>query len=50
MQFRDVAARNLREIGKTLGVANILEGSVRRDGTRVVVNVQLIDTLYDRHV
>jgi TolB-like protein/Tfp pilus assembly protein PilF len=50
MQFRDVATRKLREIGKTLGVANILEGSVRRDGTRVVVNVQLIDTLHDRHV
>jgi TolB-like protein/Tfp pilus assembly protein PilF len=50
MQFRPIAARNLREIGKTLGVANILEGSVRRDGARVVVNVQLIDALDDRHV
>src|SRR5437762_1951122 len=50
MQFRDVAARNLREIGKTLGVANILEGSVRREGARVVVNVQLIDALHNRHV
>jgi TolB-like protein/Tfp pilus assembly protein PilF len=50
MQFRPIAARNLREIGKTLGVANILEGSVRRDGSRVVVNVQLIDALHDRHV
>ena len=50
MQFRDVAARNLREIGKTLGVANVLEGSVRREANRVVVNVQLIDALHDRHV
>ena len=50
MQFRDVAVRNLREIGKTLGVANILEGSVRREGNRVVVNVQLIDALHDRHL
>jgi TolB-like protein/Flp pilus assembly protein TadD/class 3 adenylate cyclase len=50
MQFRDVAVRNLREIGKTLGVANILEGSVRREGNHVVVNVQLIDALHDRHV
>jgi TolB-like protein/Flp pilus assembly protein TadD/class 3 adenylate cyclase len=49
MQFRD-AERNLREIGKTLGVANILEGSVRREGSRVVVNVQLIDALHNRHV
>ena len=50
MQFRDVAARNLREIGKMLGVANVLEGSVRREANRVVVNVQLIDALHDRHV
>jgi TolB-like protein/Flp pilus assembly protein TadD len=50
MQFRDVAARNLREIGKVLTVANILEGSVRREGSRVVVNVQLIDALHDRHI
>ncbi len=50
MQFRDSAAQNLREIGKILGVANILEGSVRREGDRVVVNVQLIDTRNDRHL
>jgi len=50
MQFRNVAARNLREIGKALGIANILEGSVRREGNRVVVNVQLIDALQDRHL
>jgi TolB-like protein len=50
MQFRDIAAHNLREIGKTLGVANVLEGSVRREANRVVVNVQLIDALHDRHI
>src|SRR4029077_6048217 len=50
IQFRDVAARNLRDIAKTLGVANVLEGSVRREGDRVVVNVQLIDVRNDRHI
>ena len=50
MQFRDVASRNLREIGKILGVANVLEGSVRREGPRIVVNVQLIDALHGQHV
>jgi TolB-like protein/Tfp pilus assembly protein PilF len=50
MQFRDPALHNLREIGKLLGVANVLEGSVRREGDRVVVNVQLIDALKDRHL
>jgi TolB-like protein/Tfp pilus assembly protein PilF len=49
-QFRDVGARNLREIAKMLGVANVLEGSVRREGDRVVVNVQLIDARTDRHI
>src|SRR5438105_3691075 len=42
--------QNLREIGKTLGVANILEGSVRRSGNKVRVNVQLIDANNDQHI
>src|SRR5438270_6071344 len=42
--------QNLREIGKTLGVANILEGSVRRSGNKVRVNVQLIDASNDQHL
>jgi TolB-like protein/Tfp pilus assembly protein PilF len=50
IQFRYVAARNLREIAKMLGVANVLEGSVRKEGDRVVVNVQLIDARNDRHI
>ncbi len=41
---------NLREIGKALNVATILEGSVRRDGKRVRINVQLIDASNDRHL
>jgi TolB-like protein/Flp pilus assembly protein TadD len=41
---------NLREIGKTLNVATILEGSVRREGKRVRINVQLIDAANDRHL
>jgi len=50
MAYRDAGTRNTREIGQTLGVANVLEGSVRRVGDRVVVNVQLIDTRTDRHL
>jgi TolB-like protein/lipopolysaccharide biosynthesis regulator YciM len=50
MKFRDPATRNLREIGKSLGVANILEGSVRRKADRVVVNAQLIDARSDRQL
>jgi serine/threonine-protein kinase len=43
-------ARNIREIGKALGVSNILEGSVRRSGNRVRLNVQLIDANTDEHI
>ncbi len=42
--------RDLREIAGALGVVNILEGSVRRSGDRVVVNAQLIDTRRGRHL
>src|SRR5213595_356103 len=49
MSYRD-GARNAREIGKALGVSNILEGSVRRSGNKVRVNVQLIDATNDQHV
>ena len=44
------ASGNLRDISKALGVANVLEGSVRREGNRVVVAVQLIDARRDRHI
>ncbi|HEX8678717.1 MAG TPA: tetratricopeptide repeat protein, partial [Chthoniobacterales bacterium] len=42
--------RNLRDIGRELGVAHILEGSVRRVGNRVRVNAQLINAITDGHV
>jgi len=41
---------NVREIGKALGVATLLEGSVRRVGNRVRVAVQLINTENDEHL
>src|SRR5256714_1451705 len=43
-------ATNVRDIGKQLGVSNILEGSVRRSGNKVRVNVQLIDANSDEHI
>jgi len=43
-------APNVRDIGKALGVSTILEGSVRRSGNRVRVNVQLIDANTDEHL
>ncbi len=38
-----------REIGKQLGVRNLLEGSVRKFGNRVRITAQLIDTLDGYH-
>src|SRR5215813_7776374 len=49
MQYRG-RPTNLRDIGKALGVSNILEGSVRRSGNKVRVNVQLIDANTDEHL
>jgi TolB-like protein/Tfp pilus assembly protein PilF len=42
--------KNVREIGKALGVSAILEGSVRKDNNRVRVNVQLINAETDQHL
>jgi TolB-like protein/Flp pilus assembly protein TadD len=50
MSYRGEGMRNAREIGKALGVATLLEGSVRRVGNRVRVNVQLIDASNDEHI
>jgi TolB-like protein/Tfp pilus assembly protein PilF len=49
MPYRGKAS-NVREIGKALGVGAILEGSVRRIGNRVRVNVQLICADTDEHL
>jgi TolB-like protein/tetratricopeptide (TPR) repeat protein len=49
MPYRGKAS-SVREIGKTLGVGAILEGSVRRIGNRVRVNVQLINADTDEHM
>lgn len=49
MRYRNVP-KSAREIGEELGVAYILEGSVRRVGNRVRVTGQLINTRTDEHV
>ena len=48
-QYR-TGTRNIREIGEALGVAYILEGTVRRDANRVRINAQFIDARTDLHV
>src|SRR6266508_4633323 len=50
MPYKSGMARNLRQIGQQLGVANVVEGSVQRSGNRVRVNAQLVDARTDRHL
>jgi TolB-like protein/Flp pilus assembly protein TadD len=50
MQYKTDAKRNLREIARQLGVANIVEGSVQRAGNKVRVSAQLIDARTDMHI
>jgi non-specific serine/threonine protein kinase len=47
-QFGEGAA-DVREIGRRLGVATVLEGSVRRAGERLRVTVQLVDVADGYH-
>jgi TolB-like protein/tRNA A-37 threonylcarbamoyl transferase component Bud32/Tfp pilus assembly protein PilF len=42
--------RNLREIAKQLGVANIVEGSVQKATDQIRVNVQLVNAQTDSHL
>ena len=49
MQYKDVKPR-ISEIGKELGVANILEGSVQRAGKKVRIIAQLIDVETEEHL
>jgi TolB-like protein/tRNA A-37 threonylcarbamoyl transferase component Bud32/Tfp pilus assembly protein PilF len=48
MKYR--GKRNVRQISNELRVSHILEGSVRRTGTHLHLNAQLIDTRTDTHV
>lgn len=49
LQYRD-SPKSSREIGQELDAGSILEGSVRRQGDRIRVVAQLIDTRTESHV
>jgi len=49
-QYKSGVARDLRDIGHQLGVANVLEGSVQRSGNRVRVNAQLVEASTHRQL
>jgi TolB-like protein/Tfp pilus assembly protein PilF len=49
MAYRDTS-KNLRQIGKELGVSNLLEGGIQQAGERVRINMQLINAKTDEHI
>jgi TolB-like protein/Tfp pilus assembly protein PilF len=49
-QYKTGGERNLREIGRQLGVAYIMEGSVQRARDRLRINAELIDARTDSHI
>ena len=49
MQYKD-SNKNIPQIARELGVANILEGGIQRSGHQVRINVQLIDAATDEHL
>lgn len=42
--------KNIKEIAEELGVATILEGSVRKEGNKLRITAQLIDAQSDKHL
>jgi TolB-like protein len=49
-QYKTGAERNIREIGRQLGVGYIVEGSVQRARDRLRINAELIDARTDAHI
>jgi TolB-like protein/DNA-binding winged helix-turn-helix (wHTH) protein/Flp pilus assembly protein TadD len=49
MQYRG-SDKPMKQIAQELGVQAVVEGSVARSGAMVIVNVQLIDAVEDRHM
>jgi adenylate cyclase len=41
---------DLRQVAQQLGVSHVLEGSVRKSGTRLRITAQLIEAAQDRHL
>ena len=50
MKYRASTERDLRQIANALGVANVLEGTVRRDGNHVRVSTELVDARSDNTI
>ncbi len=49
-QYKTGAERNIRDIGRQLGVGYIVEGTVQRARDRLRINAELIDARTDSHI
>ena len=47
MTYRRSGNRDLRSIASALGVANVVEGTVRKDGNRIRITIRLVDARTD---
>jgi serine/threonine-protein kinase len=50
MQYRAGTERDLRQIANSLGVGNVLEGTVRRDRNHVRISTELVDARSDNTI
>ena len=50
MRYQPDSKRDLRQIANALGVANVLEGTIRRDGKHVRVSIELVDARNDKTI
>jgi serine/threonine protein kinase/cytochrome c-type biogenesis protein CcmH/NrfG len=50
MRYRPDSKRDLRQIANALGVANVLEGTIRRDGKHMRVSIELVDAQNDKTI
>ncbi|HTD15191.1 MAG TPA: TIR domain-containing protein [Chthoniobacterales bacterium] len=50
MQYRAGEKRDVRQVANALGVANVLEGTVRRSANRVRISTELIDAREDKTI
>jgi adenylate cyclase len=50
MNYKNDRQKKIRDIGRELGAGTIVEGSVRKAGTKVRVAVQVINAVNEEHL
>jgi adenylate cyclase len=50
MNYKNERQKKLRDIGRELGAGTVVEGSVRKAGNKIRVNVQVINAINEEHL